>query len=107
MQTLEYLQFGNSWILSAIVWAVILVLLVVTARNLARISKFIGEVKGELRKASWPWESDPKIKGFKKYKELVDSTIVVLIAMILLAGFVQLWDFIHVAVVSLVTSLGR
>jgi preprotein translocase subunit SecE len=30
----------------------------------SKISGFLlGEVKGELRKASWPWESDPKIKG--------------------------------------------
>ena len=72
-----------------------------------KISNFLGEVKGELRKASWPWESDPKIKGFRKYKELIDSTIVVLIAMILLAGFVQLWDFIHVAVITFLTNLGR
>jgi len=28
---------------------------------------FIHEVKAELRKASWPWDSDPKVKGFKKY----------------------------------------
>jgi len=107
MQFLELLKFGNSWILAAVIWAVIITVVVLFIRNLARISRFVGEVKGELRKASWPWESDPKIKGFKKYKELVDSTIVVLIAMILLAGFVQLWDFIHVAVVSLVTGLGR
>jgi len=66
----------------------------------SKISSFLGEVKSELRKASWPWESDPKIKGFKKYKELVDSTIVVLIAMILLAGFVQLWDFLDVVIVG-------
>jgi preprotein translocase subunit SecE len=72
-----------------------------------KISNFLGEVKGELRKASWPWESDPKIKGFRKYKELVDSTVVVLIAMVLLAGFVQFWDLIIVAVVSLITNLGR
>jgi preprotein translocase subunit SecE len=72
----------------------------------AKLFNFIGEVKGELRKANWPWESDPKIKGFRKYKELIDSTVVVLIAMILLAGFVQLWDFIHVAVVNLLTGLG-
>ncbi len=70
----------------------------------SKISNFLSEVKGELRKASWPWESDPKIKGVKKYKELVDSTIVVLIAMILLAGFVQLWDLIHVQIVSLCTN---
>jgi preprotein translocase subunit SecE len=67
---------------------------------ISKISSFLGEVKGELRKASWPWESDPKIKGLKKYKELVDSTIVVLIAMILLAGFVQFWDFFHVLIVG-------
>ena len=73
----------------------------------AKVSRFVGEVKGELRKANWPWESDPKIKGFKKYKELVDSTIVVLIATILLAGFVSLWDFIDTNVVNFITSLGR
>lgn len=72
-----------------------------------KISNFLGEVKGELRKASWPWESDPKIKGFRKYKELIDSTIVVLIAMVLLAGFVQFWDFVHVQVITLLTTLGR
>jgi preprotein translocase subunit SecE len=66
----------------------------------SKIFSFLGEVKGELYKASWPWESDPKIKGLKKYKELVDSTIVVLIAMILLAGFVQFWDFFDVLIVS-------
>lgn len=72
----------------------------------AKASRFIGEVKGELRKANWPWESDPKIKGFKKYKELVDSTVVVLIAAILLAGFVSLWDIVHTQFVFLLTKLG-
>lgn len=70
----------------------------------SKISNFLSEVKGELRKASWPWESDPKIKGLKKYKELVDSTIVVLIAMVLLAGFVQLWDFLHIQIISFLTN---
>ena len=73
----------------------------------AKIFGFIGEVKGELRKANWPWESDPKVKGFRKYKELIDSTVVVLIAMILLAGFVQFWDFFHVLVVTFFTNIGR
>jgi len=77
----------------------------------SKISGFFGEVKGELRKASWPWESDPKIKGFRKYKELVDSTMVVLIAMILLAGFVQFWDLFLVKIVTFLThtlsNLGR
>ncbi|MFC7336590.1 preprotein translocase subunit SecE [Haloferula chungangensis] len=71
-----------------------------------KVSRFIGEVKGELRKANWPWESDPKIKGIKKYKELVDSTVVVLIATILLAGFVTFWDFFLTQVVFFLTKLG-
>jgi len=74
---------------------------------LDKVTRFVGEVKTELRKATWPWESDPKIKGFKKYKELIDSTVVVLVAMVLLAGFVSMWDFIHAHVVTFLTSLGQ
>ena len=72
-----------------------------------KISTFVGEVKTELRKASWPWESDPKIKGFRKYKELIDSTIVILIAMVLLAAYVALWDLINVEVVRFLTNIFR
>jgi preprotein translocase subunit SecE len=60
-----------------------------------KISTFITEVKGELKKATWPWDSDPKVKGFKKYKQLTDSTLVVLVAMIFLAAFVGIWDLIN------------
>ncbi|MFC4991288.1 preprotein translocase subunit SecE [Rubritalea tangerina] len=55
---------------------------------------FLEEVKAELRKATWPWDSDPKARGLKKYKELVDSTVVVIIAIILLAGFVAVSDLL-------------
>lgn len=72
-----------------------------------KISKFVGEVKAELRKASWPWDPDPKVKGFKKYKELIDSTLVILVAMILLAAYVALWDLVHQNVVSYLTNIGR
>lgn len=104
MKFLEYIKIYDSWITTGIVYAIALVLLVVLIRNLAKVSSFVGEVKGELRKASWPWDSDPKARGFKKYKELVDSTIVVLIAVILLAGFVQIWDFLQVYVVGQLTK---
>ena len=53
---------------------------------------FFSEVLVELMKASWPW--DPKEKGMKKYKELTDSTMIVVIAMLLLSGYVAGWDFI-------------
>ena len=49
------------------------------------------EVKAELKKASWPWIPKGKgEKGFKRFKELTDSTIVVFIAMMLLGAFVSL-----------------
>ena len=53
---------------------------------------FFSEIKVELMKASWPW--DPKEKGMKKYKELTDSTIIVVIAMLLMSGYVAGWDFV-------------
>ena len=57
-----------------------------------KTKSFVNEVWVELQKASWPWE--PKEKGFKKYKELVDSTVIVVIAMLLLSGYIAFWDFI-------------
>lgn len=65
-----------------------------------KISQFIAEVKGELRKTSWPWESDPKVKGFRKYRELWGSTLVVLIAMVLLGAYVALFDVLLALIVS-------
>ncbi len=58
----------------------------------ASTRNFFSEVKVELMKASWPW--DPKEKGMKKYKELVDSTLIVLIATLLMGGYVAGWDFL-------------
>lgn len=65
-----------------------------------KISQFIAEVKGELRKTSWPWESDPKVKGFRKYRELWGSTLVVLIAMVLLGAYVALFDVVLALIVT-------
>ena len=68
-------------------------------------SSFLSEVKVELQKASWPWE--PKEKGMKKYKELVDSTMIVVIAMLLLSGYIAGWEFILQTVVGAVTNSAR
>ena len=70
-----------------------------------KTKNFITEVKVELMKASWPWE--PKEKGMKKYKELTDSTLIVLIAMALLAGYVGAWDFIMLHLTKAVTYLAH
>ena len=70
---------------------------------ITRVRNFLSEVKVELQKASWPW--DPKERGFRRYKELTDSTLVVIIAMPLLGGYVALFDFILVNVVHFFTRL--
>jgi len=68
-----------------------------------KITTFLSEVKVELQKCSWPW--DPKEKGFRRYKELFDSTVVVIMAMLLLGGYVALFDFILVNVVHFFTRI--
>ncbi len=70
---------------------------------ITRTKNFVHEVKVELQKASWPWE--PKEKGFKRYKELTDSTLVVIIAMLLLGGYVALFDFVLVNVIHFFARL--
>ncbi|MBL9151067.1 MAG: preprotein translocase subunit SecE [Verrucomicrobiales bacterium] len=66
-----------------------------------KVGKFFGEVRSELHKATWPW--DPKEKGVKRYKQLIDSTVVVLIATLLLGAFVAFFDFLMVNVMKAIT----
>jgi preprotein translocase subunit SecE len=66
---------------------------------IGRIKGFLGEVRTELEKASWSW--DPKEKGIKKYRELIDSTAVVVVAMLLLSGYIAFWDLVMVNLVKL------
>jgi preprotein translocase subunit SecE len=68
------------------------------------IYKFVGEVKVELDKCSWPW--DPNLTGFKKFKELRDSTVVVILSVILLAGFVTSSDWLLTHLVGFLTGTG-
>ncbi len=70
---------------------------------IAKTRNFFSEVKVELQKASWPWE--PKEKGIRRYKELTDSTLVVIIAMLLLGGYVAFFDFILVNVIHFFTRI--
>jgi len=68
---------------------------------IAKFRKFVGEVRGELAKAQWPW--DPNEKGFRRYKELADSTLVVIIAMLILGGYIAFFDFVLITVVGALT----
>jgi preprotein translocase subunit SecE len=63
-------------------------------KNPFRITRiFIGEMVGELQKASWPTRT-----------ELRDSTIVVVLAGVLLGVFTSISDFALINVVDLLTS---
>ena len=98
----EFFQIGGSWVTTAAVWLLVLAALAVFFVYRTPMRSFGSEILVELRKASWPWE--PKEKGVKKYKELIDSTTIVVIAMLLLAGYVAFWDFLMVNVVGLMTK---
>ena len=69
-----------------------------------KISQYLSEVKSELHKANWPW--DLQEKGFKRFRELSDSTLVVVLATILLGAFVAFWDLIMREVMKLMTLIG-
>jgi preprotein translocase subunit SecE len=66
------------------------------------IFKFVGETKVELDKCAWPW--DPNQTGFKKYRELRDSTVVVILSVVLLAGFVTTSDWLLTHLVGALTG---
>ena len=68
---------------------------------MSKLRQYWDEVLVELRKATWPW--DPKERGAKRYKEITDSTIVVIVAMLLLGGYVSLWDLVLNSFVGLLT----
>ncbi len=55
---------------------------------------FLGEMVGELQKATWPTRT-----------ELRDSTVVVILAMLILGVFTSISDFSLAAFVDLFTSL--
>ena len=66
-----------------------------------KLKTFIAEGRTELSKATWPW--DPKEKGFRRYKELADSTVVVIVAMLILGGYIAFFDLMLVNAVGWLT----
>jgi preprotein translocase subunit SecE len=93
------MTFGEYLLLTA---AVLLVVLLLVFRK--PVFTFVAEVKVELAKCSWPW--DPNQTGIKKYKELIESTAVVIVSTILLAGFVTTSDLVLAHVVGFLTGGG-
>lgn len=66
------------------------------ANPFRNIRVFFGETMGELKKATWP-----------TFLELRDSTVVILIAVLLLGAFIALSDFSLYGWITLLTRLVR
>ena len=67
-----------------------------------KIGKYIREVRGELHKAQWPWSNEEH--GFKRFKELWNSSLVVIVAMLLVGGYIAFFDFITINVIGFLTQ---
>ncbi len=65
------------------------------ANPVAKIRGFLDETITELKRSSWPIR-----------KELVDSTIMVIVSMLLLGMFVSAADFVFLRIVKLLTGTG-
>ena len=88
---MDFLIVAGSLVFGIIVWLALAIALIAAFVHRARIGTYMRDVMTELQKATWPW--DPKEKTFAaKYKELIDSTLVVIIAMILLGACVSTID---------------
>lgn len=60
---------------------------------LKKSGQFLKEVTVELKKCEWPVKREKTLPFYDRVRELVDSTIVVIITMVLLALFVGAVDF--------------
>ncbi len=65
------------------------------ANPIPRVRDFLNEVWVELKKSSWPTR-----------KELIDSTIVVMVTILVLGLFVALADVVFINLVSKLTGSG-
>ncbi len=88
---MEAFKIGGSWLVAALVYGLVVLVLFVVMAYRTRIVRFVREVRVELAKCTWPW--DPEQTGFRKYKVLIDTTIVICVATLLMAGYITGFDF--------------
>ncbi len=89
--------------LTVVVYGLIILVLGLGLGYRSQIAKFFSEVKSELAKCTWPW--DPEQTGLRKYKMLIDSTVIVCITALLLAGYTTGFDFVITNLISGLTKL--
>lgn len=57
-----------------------------------KIKTFVVEVAAEMNKVSWPIKRGKDLKPAERYRELIDSTTMVIVSTIALAAYVGLVD---------------
>ncbi len=95
---MEAWKIGGSWLWTALVGGLTLAIVFLAFRYRSSLAKFLGEVRAELAKCSWPW--DPTETGVKKYRELIDSTAVVATTTLVLAAYTSGFDYLITRVVG-------
>ena len=66
-----------------------------------KIKSYLSEVQIELHKAQWPWSNEEH--GLKRFRELWNSSLVVIIAMLLVGGYISFFDFITINIIGFLT----
>lgn len=83
---------ATHWIQSAL-WVIVTALLVwFFVKNGSKIRTFLIETKVELSKCIWP--IDPQEKGYARYQGLVQSTVVVVVASVLISLYIMFSDVV-------------
>jgi preprotein translocase subunit SecE len=95
MQT--YLINGSVF-MTVFVAVIVALVIFVMLKYRTSLLGFVEEVKTELVKCSWPW--NPEQTGFRKYKMLIDSTVIVIITSLVLAAYVSGFDFLITRIVG-------
>ncbi|MDK3161943.1 preprotein translocase subunit SecE [Kamptonema cortianum] len=81
------------------VWTIVFVIVAwFVIRHGSRIRDFLGETKVELGKCIWP--VDPQEKGYARYQGLVQSTLVVVVASLLLSLYIAFADTVMSAFIK-------
>lgn len=96
-------MIGNSMLVTVLVYglaAAVLALLVVFH---TKIAGFLAEVRAELGKCAWPW--DPEHTGLRRYKSLLDSTLMVSAVTLVMAGVVTGSDYCISQLVRLLVKM--
>jgi preprotein translocase subunit SecE len=72
---MESFMIGNSIWVTGLVYGLVTAVLVLLVVFHGKISAFLAEVRAELGKCAWPW--DPEQNGLRRYRALLDSTLMV------------------------------